>query len=154
MKIYTALLHAAATFWDTRDHAILGCLLDSTSMITLPDLDMQIPHKLISFFDMPPDDIYSSLLPFGPMNLSFLITAYETKDKNNPAWIRTVSFYLYAQFLLIFSQGDADIRIISIIEQVETRANPIPIILAETIIGLNSFKEQNRLFFRFNYKKS
>ena len=90
---------------------------------------------------MPPDDIYSSLLPSGTMNLSSLITAYETKDKNNPAWIKTVSFCLYAQFLLTASQGDADVRIISIIEQVETGANPMPIILAETIIGLEGFKE-------------
>ena len=106
-------LHAATTFWDTQNHvfrfngqelcplieeftAILGCSLDSTAMITLPDLDMQIPHKLISFFDMPPDNIYSSLLLYGLMNLSFLITACETKDKNNPALIRTVSFCLYA----------------------------------------------------------
>ena len=108
-------------------------------------MDMQIPHKLISFFDMPPDDIYSSLLPSGTMNLSSLITACETKDKNNPTWTKTVSFYLYAQFLLISSQGDADIKIISITEQVETGANPMPVILAETIIGLDSFKEQNRL---------
>ena len=79
------------------------------------------------------------------MNLSSLIIACETKDKNNPAWIKTVSFCLYAQFLLISSQGDVDIRIISIIEQVETGVNPMPIILAETIIGLDSFKEQNRL---------
>ena len=95
--------------------AILGYSLDSTAMIALPDLDMQIPHKLITFFDMPPDTIYSSLLPSGTMNLSSLITACETKDKDNLAWIRTVSFYLYAQFLLVSSQGDADIRIISII---------------------------------------
>ena len=63
--------------------AILGYSLDSTAMISLPDLDMQIPHKLITFFDMSPDDIYSSLLPSGTMNLSSLITACETKDKDN-----------------------------------------------------------------------
>ena len=79
------------------------------------------------------------------MNLSSLITACETKDKDNAAWIRTVSFYLYAQFLLVSSQGDADIRIISIIEQVETRANPMSVILVETIIGLDNFKEEKRL---------
>ena len=90
---------------------------------------------------MPPDNIYSSLLPFGLLNLSSLITACETKDKNTPAWIITVSFCLYAHFLLVSSQGDADIRIVSIIEQVETGANPMPIILAETIVGLNNFKE-------------
>ena len=102
LKIDTALLHAAATFWDCKDHvfrfnsqelcplieefaAILGCSLDSTAMIALPDLDMQIPHKLIVLFDMPPDNIYSSLLPSGALNLSFFLTACETKDKNNPA---------------------------------------------------------------------
>ena len=94
---------------------------------------------------MPPDDIYSSLFPSGTMNLSSLITACETKDKNNPAWIKTISFCLYAQFVLISSQGDADIRIISIIDQVKTGANPMPVILAETIIGLDNFEEQNRL---------
>ena len=133
LKIDTALLHAAVTFWDTKDHvfrfngqelcplieeftAILGCSLDSTAMIALPDLDMHILHKLISYFDIPLDNIYSSLLFSGLINLSSLITTYETKDKNNPAWIRTISFCLYAQFLLTSSQGDADIRIISIIE--------------------------------------
>ena len=85
-------------------------------MIALPDLNMQIPHKLISFFDMLPDEIYSSLLPSGTLNLSSLITACEKKDKNTPAWIRTVSFCLYAKLLLVSSKGDADIRIISILE--------------------------------------
>ena len=106
-------LHAATSFWDSKDHvfrfnsqelcplieefaAILGFSLDSTAMIILPDLDMQIPHKLISFFDMPPDDIYSSLIPSGTLNLSAILAACETKDKNTPAWIRTVSFCLYA----------------------------------------------------------
>ena len=162
LKIDTAFLHAATTFLDTQNHvfrfngqelcplieefaAILGCSLDFSAMIIQPDLNMQIPHKLISFFNMPPYNIYSSLLPSGLMSLHSPITAYETKDKNNSAWIRTVSFYLYAQFLLAPSQGDIDVRIISIIEQVETGANPMPIILAETIIGLDNFKEQNRL---------
>ena len=162
MKIDTALLHIAATFWDPKDHVfrfnsqelyplieefatILGSSLDSTAMITLPDLDMQIPHKLIAFFDMPPDNIYSSLLSSGLLNFSSLITACKTKDKNTPAWVRTVSFCLYVQFLLVSPQGDADMRIISILEQVETGANPMPVILAETIIGLDNFKEENRL---------
>ena len=113
LKIDTALLHAIVNFWDTQDHvfrfneqelcllieefaAILGCSLDSTAMIALHDLDMQIPHKLFSYFDMPPDDIYSSLLPSELMNLSSLITACETKDKNNPTGTRIISFCLYA----------------------------------------------------------
>ena len=114
-------------------------------MIALPDLDMQIPTKLISFFDLPPDNIDSSLLPSGNLNLSSLIATYESKDKSNLAWVKVVSFCLYAQFLLVSLNGDADIRIINIIEQVEIGANPMPVILAETVIGLDNFKEQNRL---------
>ena len=125
--------------------AILGCSLDITTMIALLDLNMQISHKLIFFFDMPADDIYSSLLPFGTLNLSAILAACETKDKNTSAWIKTVSFYLYAQFLLAYSHGGADIRVVNILEQLETGVNPMPIILAETIIGLDNFKEQNRL---------
>ena len=121
--------------------AILGCSLDSTTMIILPDLNMQIPHKLISYFGMPLDDIYSSLLPSGLMNLPSLIIACETKDKNNPARTKTISFCLYAQFSLISSHGEADTRIISILEQVKTEANPIPVIPAKTIIGLDNFKK-------------
>ena len=102
LKIDTPLLHAAPTFQNPKDHvfrfnsqelcplieefaAILGCSLDSTAMIALPDLDMQVSHKLITFFDMPPDNIYSSLLPSGLLNLSSLIIACESKDKNTPA---------------------------------------------------------------------
>ena len=121
--------------------AIMGYLLDSTAMIALPDLDMQLPNKLIAFFDMPLYHIYLYLFPSGTMNLSSLIIVYEIKDKDNAAWIRTISFYLYAQFLLVSSHGEADTRIISILEQVETGANFMPIILAETIIGLENFKE-------------
>ena len=94
---------------------------------------------------MPSDNIYSSLLSSRTMSLSSLIIACETNDKDNPTWIKTISFFLYAQFLLVFFQGGADTRIINILEQVETGANLMPIILAETIIGIDSFKEQNRL---------
>ena len=75
--------------------AILGCSLDSTAMIALPDLDMQIPNKLMVFFNIPPDDIYLCLFPYETMNLSSLITAYKIKDKDNPTWVRTISFCLY-----------------------------------------------------------
>ena len=115
--------------------AILGCSLESTAMIALSNLDMQIPNKLIAFFNIPPDDIYLYLFPSGTMNLYSLITACETKDKDNAAWIRTVSFCLYAWFLLVSSHGEADTRIISILEQVETRANPMHVILQKLSSG-------------------
>ena len=125
--------------------AILRCSLDSTAVIVLSDLEMQFPDKLVAFFNMPPDDIFMYAHNLRTISLSFLITAYGTRDRNSTAWIRTVSFYLYAQFLLVSSHGDADTRIISILEQVEAGANLVPIILAEIIIELDNFKTQNRL---------
>ena len=70
LKIDIAFLHAATIFWDTKDHvfkfngqelcplikkfaAILGCSLDSTTLISLPNLNIQFPDNLITFFDMP-----------------------------------------------------------------------------------------------------
>lgn len=125
--------------------AILGCSLDSATPIALPSLGTRFLDNLITFFDMPPDDIYLCLFPSRTMNLSSLITACETKNKDNPAWIITISFCLYAQFLLVSSQGEADTRIISILEQVANGANPIPVILAETIISLDNFKTEHHL---------
>ena len=133
LKAETAFLYATATFQDTKDHVfkfngqelcplieefttILGCSLDSTTMIALPDLDMQIPNKLITFYGMPLNDIYLCLFPSGTMNLSSLITAYKLKDKDSAAWIKTVSFCLYTQFLLVSSHGEANTRIINILE--------------------------------------
>ena len=122
LKIDTALLHVAATFWNPKDHvfrfnsqelcplieefvAIMGCSLNSAAMIALPNLDMQIPHKLISFFDMPPDDIYSSLLPSGLMNLSSLITAYEIKDKKQSCLDQNCLFLLICSVSTNFFSG-------------------------------------------------
>ena len=65
--------------------AIMGCSVDSTIMIALPNLGMQLSNNLIAFFNMPPNDIYLYLFPSGTMNLSSLITACETKDKDNAA---------------------------------------------------------------------
>ena len=76
---------------------------------------------------------------------SSLLDVVVAMDNKEVYWPWMLAFCLYAQFLLIFSQEDANIRIISIIEQVEIGANPMPIILAETITGLDNFKEQNHL---------
>ena len=125
--------------------AILGCSLDSTTPITLPNLNMQFPDNLVAFFDMPPSDIYLYAYNPGSINLSSLINVYRNRDKSSVAWVRTVAFCPYSQFLLVSSYGEADTRIISILEQVETIANPMPVILAKTVIGLDNFKTQHHL---------
>ena len=49
-----------------------------------------------------------------------------------------ITFCLYAQFLLVSPSGDCDLKIMQILDQVESRLNPVPIILAETMIGLDN----------------
>ena len=72
-------------------------------------------------------------------------TIYLQPYINHLNFLRTVFFCLYAQFLLVSSYEDVDIRIVSILKKVETGANPMPIILAETIIDLDHLKTKNRL---------
>ena len=67
------------------------------------------------------------------------------KQKNSLEWKRLVVFYLYAQFLLVSSRTDGDIRIFSLMEQLEEKRNPFPLILAETLCGLDNIKNGNTL---------
>ena len=106
---------------------------------------MPFPDNLVTFFDIPLSDIYLYAYNPGSINLSSLINICGTRDKSSAVWVRTVTLCLYSQFLLVSSHGEADIGIISILEQVETGANPMPIILAETIIELDNFKSQHCL---------
>ena len=55
-----------------------------------------------------------------------------------------LAFCLYAQFLLVLLSGDCDPKILHILDQVEAIQNPFPLILAETIIGLDKFAETIR----------
>ena len=49
-----------------------------------------------------------------------------------------IAFYLYAQFLLVSLSGDYDFKIMQILDQVEFGLNHIPVILVETLIGLDN----------------
>ena len=55
-----------------------------------------------------------------------------------------IAFCLYAQFLLVSPFGHYDSKILYILNQVEAGLNPFPLILAETIIGLDNFPKTKR----------
>ena len=67
-------------------------------------------------------------------------------DKLEVHWPRLLALCLYSQFLLISPSGDCDPKILSILDQVEAGHNPFPLILAETIHGLDHFIETRRFF--------
>ena len=46
--------------------------------------------------------------------------------------------------MLVSTSGDCDFQVLRILSQVESGLNPLPIILAETISGLDNFAASNR----------
>ena len=60
-------------------------------------------------------------------------------DTKEVYWPRMIALYLYAQFFLVSPFGNCDIKVLQILDQVEMRFNPLPLILVETIVGLDGF---------------
>ena len=55
-----------------------------------------------------------------------------------------LALYLYAQFLLVSPSGDYNSKLLHVLDQVKAGLNPFPLILAETIIGLDNFAETRK----------
>ena len=65
-------------------------------------------------------------------------------NNNEVYWPRMIAFCTYAQFLLVSSSGDCDPKIMHILDQVESGFNPMPVILAETLTGLDNLPLAHR----------
>ena len=157
----TKLLHAASECWSTKHHifcfngvelcplfeefeGILGKPYRSNAPLPLPYAFNQTPESLSGFFGV----TLGQILPCmeGPFLLTLpLLELGSSKPKNCKFWQRITSFCLYAHFLLVSTEGRGSIQIAHVVEQVESGHNPFPIILAETIIGLDSMKHTRRL---------
>ena len=73
--------------------------------------------------------------------MNSLLDAVVVTDKLKVHWPRLLALCLYSQFLLISPFGDCDPKILSVLDQVEAGQNPFPLILVETIQGLDKFAE-------------
>ena len=82
------------------------------------------------------------------ITMSSLLNSMVAIDKSEVYWPRLLALCLYSQFLLISLSGDCDPKVLSILDQVEAGHNPFPLILAETIHGLDYFAE-TRCFFEY-----
>ena len=95
---------------------------------------------MVRIFNLSPQS--SSLHIFGTeILMSSLLKAIKFGDNTEVYWPRMLAFYLYAQFLLALPSGDCDSKLLHILDQVKAGSNPFPLILAETIIGLDNFTE-------------
>ena len=127
--------------------AILGSRLDSARQIAVPlvqtpDLHL-IQYQMARMFNLAPQ--LSLQYIFGKeISLSSLMEAVTSTDNKETRWPRMLAFYIYAQFLLVSLSGNCDAKLLHILNQVEDGLNPFPLILAETITGLDNFASTRR----------
>ena len=76
--------------------------------------------------------------------MTSLLDVIVVVDNKEIYWPRMLAFCLYAQFLLVFLSSNCNSKILHVLDQVELGLNPFPLILVETIIGLDNFVETRR----------
>ena len=157
----TRLLHAASDCWSIKHHVfrfngvelcplfeefegILGKPYHSNAPVALPAAYNRTPESLAGFFGVTLDHLLPCMEGQSLLTLP-LLKLGNSKPKGCKSWQRIVSFCLYAHFLLISIEGRGNIQIVHVLEQIESGHNPFPIILAETIVGLDSVKHTQRL---------
>ena len=154
-------LYVLAQFWDSQKHvfrfntvelcplpeefeAILGSRLDSACQISIPPIQTpdlhSIQYQMARMFNFPLQLSLQHI--FGnEIMMSSLLKAVMVTNNTEVHWHRMFAFCIYAQFLLVSPSGNCDSKMLNILDQVEAGLNPFPLILAETIIGLDNFLE-------------
>ncbi|EEF39789.1 conserved hypothetical protein [Ricinus communis] len=77
-----------------------------------------------------------------------LIMLLESIDLTTLTWQRILPLYLTAQFLLVREDGLGDLRIVSLLPQLAGATTLAPLILAETLIGLDKDRRGSHYFAR------
>ena len=127
--------------------AILGSRLDSARQIAVPSVQTPdlhlIQYQMARMFNLAPQ--LSLQYIFGEeISLISLMEAVTSTDDKEMHWPRMLAFCIYAQFLLVSLSGNCDTKLLHILNQVEDGLNPFPLILAETITGLDNFASTRR----------
>ena len=99
-----------------------------------------LQYQMARMFNLSPHS--SSLHIFGTeILMSSLLETIIDGDNTKVYWPQMLALCLYTQFLLVSPSDDCDSKLLHILDQVEARSNPFPLILAETITGLDNFIE-------------
>ena len=164
-RINYPFLHTLAQFWDARKHvfrfgtvelcplpeefeALLGYNLDPTCQLAIPRLRSPDPHTIQYQLRM----LYgqSSRISVGSIinseiQLESLIEILLDMGIAEVRWPRAMALCLYSQFLLVSISGNCDPKILHVLDQVENGRNPFPLVLAETLVGLDNFASLGRI---------
>ena len=161
MELDERFLKSAAEFWNPRDHvfrfngveicplweefaAILGKEYVSSSIpVALPSLELHSVAFMVPLFNLRSPTL-SSYIENGAINLLELLENCRNKPIGSSAWKNILAFCLYSAYLLTNPDGTGDIQVARIIDQVDGGANPFPVILVETFIGLDCVSQGGR----------
>ena len=164
-RINYPFLHTLAQFWDAQKHvfrfgtvelcplpeefeALLGYNLDPTCQLAIPRLRSPDPpviqHQLKILIDQSSQIPVSSIIN-SEIRLESLVGILLGIGTAKVHWPRAMALCLYSQFLLVSLSGNCDPKILHVLDQVENGCNPFPLILAETLVGLDNFASLGRL---------
>ena len=164
-RINYPFLHTLAQFWDAQKHvfrfstvelcplpeefeALLGYNLDPTCQLAIPRLRSPDPHtiqyQLRTLYGQSPRISAGSIIN-SEIQLESLIEILLDMGTAKVRWPRTMALCLYSQFLLVSLSGNCDPKLLHVLDQVENGHNPFPLILAETLVGLDNFASLGRL---------
>ena len=154
MELDERFLKSAAGCWSPRDHvfrfngveicplqeefaAILGKeYVSSSILVALPYLESDSVAFMVPLFNLRAQTLLLCT-ENGMITLSELLENCRDKPVGSSAWKNILAFCLYSAYLLTNPDGTGDIEVARIIDQVGQGANPFPVILAETFVGLD-----------------
>ena len=127
---------------------LLGCNLDLTCQLVVPRLRSLDPHTILyqlrTLYGQSSRTSACSIVG-SEIQLESLIEIFLDIGTAEVCWPRVLALCLYSQFLLVSHSGNCDSKILHILDQVENGLNPFPLILAETLVGLDNFASLRRL---------
>ena len=164
-RINHPFLHTLAQFWDVQKHvfrfgtvelcplpeefeALLGYNLDPTCQLAIPRLRSPDPHTIQYQLRMlygQSSRISAGSIINSEIQLESLIEILLDIGTAEVHWPRAMALCLYSQFLLVSLSGNCDPKLLHVLDQVENGHNPFPLILAETLVGLDNFASLGRL---------
>ena len=157
IKIQDIFLDAALEFWDRRLHVfrfshIELCPLFEEFGAILGTPSVRLEMLAFSPLQPPPVTVLAGYLDYSPQRIATMFQGptctmeqvlgwIQEKDPGSPYRYRLIAFAVYSRFFLIHPSGHCDVRILEILRQMELEsANPFPLILAETLMGLDQYR--------------